>query len=41
MREISKLVSGVDYRALAAAGYLGLGSVWALGLSSSAALPHY
>ena len=28
----------VDYRALGAAAYLGLGSVWALGLSSSAAL---
>jgi short-chain fatty acids transporter len=28
----------LDYRALAAAAYLGLGSVWALGLSSSAAL---
>lgn len=28
----------VDYRALGAAGFLGLGSVWALGLSSSAAL---
>ena len=38
MREISKRVSGVDYRAMGAAGYLGLGSVWALGLSSSAAL---
>lgn len=38
MREISKRVPGVDYRAMGAAGYLGLGSVWALGLSSSAAL---
>lgn len=38
MREISKRVRGVDYRAMGAAGYLGLGSVWALGLSSSAAL---
>jgi short-chain fatty acids transporter len=38
MREISKRVSGVDYRAMGAASYLGLGSVWALGLSSSAAL---
>jgi short-chain fatty acids transporter len=28
----------IDYRALGAAAYLGLGSVWALGLSSSAAL---
>jgi short-chain fatty acids transporter len=38
MREISKRVQGIDYRAIGAAGYLGLGSVWALGLSSSAAL---
>jgi short-chain fatty acids transporter len=38
IREISKRVQGVDYRAMGAAGYLGLGSVWALGLSSSAAL---
>ena len=38
MREISKRVKGVDYRAMGAAGYLGLGSIWALGLSSSAAL---
>jgi len=38
MREISKRVKGIDYRAMGAAGYLGLGSVWALGLSSSAAL---
>lgn len=38
MREVSKRVPGVDYRAMGAAGYLGLGSVWALGLSSSAAL---
>lgn len=38
LREISKRVPGVDYRAMGAAGYLGLGSVWALGLSSSAAL---
>ena len=29
---------GMDYRAAGAAAYLGLGSVWALGLSSSAAL---
>jgi short-chain fatty acids transporter len=28
----------IDYRAIGAAAYLGLGSVWALGLSSSAAL---
>ena len=38
MREVSKRVPGVDYRAMGAAGYLGLGSIWALGLSSSAAL---
>jgi len=38
MREISKRVDGIDYRAIGAAGYLGLGSIWALGLSSSAAL---
>jgi short-chain fatty acids transporter len=37
VREISKRVKA-DYRALGAAAYLGLGSVWALGLSSSAAL---
>jgi short-chain fatty acids transporter len=38
IKEISKRVDGVDYRAMGAAGFLGLGSVWALGLSSSAAL---
>jgi len=38
MREISKRVKGIDYRAMGAAGYLGLGSIWALGFSSSAAL---
>ena len=32
MREISKRVDGIDYRAIGAAGYLGLGSIWALGL---------
>jgi short-chain fatty acids transporter len=37
VREIVKRVD-VDYRAIGAAAYLGLGSVWALGLSSSAAL---
>jgi short-chain fatty acids transporter len=31
-------VRGIDYRAIGAAAYLGNGSVWALGLSSSAAL---
>ncbi len=38
MREICKRLDGVDYRAISAAGFLGLGTVWALGLSSSAAL---
>ncbi|HWQ61781.1 MAG TPA: TIGR00366 family protein [Negativicutes bacterium] len=38
MREVSKRVEGVDYRAMGAAAYVGLGSIWALGLSSSAAL---
>jgi short-chain fatty acids transporter len=42
VREISQRLTErnvrVDYRALGAAAYLGLGSVWALGLSSSAAL---
>jgi short-chain fatty acids transporter len=36
-REIAQRIR-VDYRAIGAAAYLGLGSVWALGLSSSAAL---
>lgn len=38
VREMSRSIRGMDYRAAAAAGYLGLGAVWALGLSSSAAL---
>lgn len=38
IREIVRRVPQTDYRAAGAAGYLGLGSVWALGLSSSAAL---
>jgi short-chain fatty acids transporter len=38
VREIVLRVRRVDYRAIGAAAYLGLGSVWALGLSSSAAL---
>ncbi|MEI7638532.1 MAG: TIGR00366 family protein [Syntrophus sp. (in: bacteria)] len=38
VREMSRTVKGLDYRAAGAAGYLGLGAVWALGLSSSAAL---
>lgn len=37
-QEIARRVVGVDYRALAAASFLGLGSVWAHGLSGSAAL---
>ena len=38
VRELSNRVKGMDYRAAGAAAYLGLGAVWALGLSSSAAL---
>jgi len=38
VREIVKNVRGIDYRAIGAAAYLGSASVWALGLSSSAAL---
>ena len=38
VREIVKNVKGIDYRAIGAAAYLGTGTVWALGLSSSAAL---
>ena len=37
-REVTHRVRGADYRAVGAAAYLGIGSVWALGLSSSAAL---
>jgi short-chain fatty acids transporter len=37
-REVANRVKGSDYRAIGAAAYLGVGSVWALGLSSSAAL---
>jgi short-chain fatty acids transporter len=36
--EVVKHVRGIDYRALGVAAYVGNGSVWALGLSSSAAL---
>ncbi|PYR42443.1 MAG: serine--pyruvate aminotransferase [Acidobacteria bacterium] len=36
--EVARRVKGVDYRALAAASVLGLGSIWAQGLSGSAAL---
>jgi short-chain fatty acids transporter len=38
VREVVKRVRAVDYRAIGAAAYLGLGSVWALGFSSSATL---
>jgi short-chain fatty acids transporter len=38
VRELARRVKGLDYRAAGAAAYLGLGTVWALGLSSSAAL---
>jgi short-chain fatty acids transporter len=38
VREMSRNIKGMDYRAAGAAAYLGLGAVWALGLSSSAAL---
>lgn len=37
-REVTRRVPRVDYRALAAATFLGLGSIWAQGLSGSAAL---
>src|SRR4028119_1570784 len=35
-KEVARRVEGVDYRALAAASFLGLGSIWAQGLSGSA-----
>jgi short-chain fatty acids transporter len=38
VREVVRNVRDLDYRAVGAAAYLGTGSVWALGLSSSAAL---
>jgi short-chain fatty acids transporter len=38
VRELTHRVKGMDYRAAGAAAYLGLGAVWALGLSSSAAM---
>jgi short-chain fatty acids transporter len=38
VREVVKNVRRTDYRAIGAAAYLGTGTVWALGLSSSAAL---
>ena len=37
-KEVARRVEDVDYRALAAASMLGLGSIWAQGLSGSAAL---
>jgi short-chain fatty acids transporter len=37
-REVARRMEDVDYRALAAASFLGLGSIWAQGLSGSAAL---
>ena len=37
-RAVARRLPGVDYRALAAASLLGLGSIWAQGLSGSAAL---
>lgn len=37
-KEIARRVAGVDYRALGAMAFLGLGTVWAQGLSGSAAL---
>ncbi len=37
-REIARRVPSVDYRALCASSFLGLGSIWAQGLSGSAAL---
>src|ERR1700686_4157264 len=38
VREVVRNVRGIDYRAIGAAAYLGTGTVWALGLSSSVAL---
>jgi len=37
-KEVARRLEGVDYRALAASAFLGLGSIWAQGLSGSAAL---
>ena len=37
-KEVARRVPAADYRALCAASFLGLGSVWAQGLSGSAAL---
>jgi short-chain fatty acids transporter len=38
VREMSRRLDDMDYRAAGAAAYLGLGAVWALGLPSSAAM---
>jgi short-chain fatty acids transporter len=38
VREVVRRIRTVDYRAIGSAAYLGLGSVWALGFSSSPAL---
>jgi short-chain fatty acids transporter len=38
VRELASRIKGLDYRSAGAAAYLGLGTVWALGLSSSAAM---
>lgn len=38
VREIVRRLDNVDFRAVGAAAYLGLGSVWSLGLSSSPAM---
>jgi len=38
VKELARRMKNMDYRAAGAAAYLGLGAVWALGLSSSAAL---
>jgi len=37
-REVARRVEEVDYRAVAAASFMGVGSIWAQGLSGSAAL---
>lgn len=38
VRALARRFEGMDYRAAGAAAYLGLGAVWAMGLSSSAAM---
>jgi short-chain fatty acids transporter len=38
VRQLTQRIKGLDYRAAGAAAYLGMGTVWALGLSSSAAM---